>query len=221
MKFEHYNVERTGGPVALDGAWDGPSWGPVPPLHLARHMGDVPAHRPYVRAKLLYDEDHVHVIFRVEDRYVRAVQEHQGAVCRDSCVEFFFTPGTNPTAGYFNLETNCGGSMLFHHQTEPRGDHVEIARGDCDRIARLHSLPETVDPEITDPVTWVLQYRLPLDILAHHSEVVRPAPGAVWRANFYKCADSTSHPHWLTWSPVERPRPDFHVPECFGRLVFG
>ncbi|MCB0276848.1 MAG: diguanylate cyclase, partial [Calditrichaeota bacterium] len=26
--------------------------------------------------------------------------------------------------------------------------------------------------------------------------------------------------HWLTWAPVEHPKPNFHLPEFFGTLVF-
>ncbi|MDA0991466.1 MAG: carbohydrate-binding family 9-like protein, partial [Verrucomicrobia bacterium] len=48
----------------------------------------------------------------------------------------------------------------------------------------------------------------------------RPAPGVSWRSNLYKCGDATSHPHWLTWSPIDRPKPDFHVPDQFGTLTF-
>ena len=56
------------------------------------------------------------MIFRVEDRYVRAVSKnYHDSVCKDSCAEFFFTPGTDISAGYFNVEINCGGVML---QTE-------------------------------------------------------------------------------------------------------
>ena len=43
----------------------------------------------------------------------------------------------------------------------------------------------------------------------HSFIVISPSPRAVWRVNFYKCADDTSHPHWLTWSPVELPDPKF------------
>jgi hypothetical protein len=111
--------------------------------------------------------------------------------------------------------------MLFHHQRVPRGPATEIAREDCDRIILHHSMPSTLEPEVPGPVTWTLHYRLPLDILARYAPVTPPAPGVRWRANFYKCADRTSHPHWLTWSEVHRPRPDFHVPEDFGELVFG
>jgi len=38
------------------------------------------------------------------------------------------------------------------------------------------------------------------------------------RANFYKCGNETSHPHWLSWMPLaER---NFHDPSSFGQLVF-
>jgi hypothetical protein len=135
-------------------------------------------------------------------------------VCADSCVELFFIPGEDTATGYFNLEVNCGGAMLFNHQFA-RGDRVSEA--DCARIELAHSLPRRVDPEIAEPITWTVEYRLPFAVLGP-TDV--PAPGVRWRANFYKCADGTSHPHWLTWAPVDRPAPDFHVPECFGTLEF-
>ena len=216
-----YTVSPTADPMAIDGSWDGPAWRAVPALPVSRFMGDAPAHQPDTQVKLLYDHDAIHVIFKVEDRYVRAVHGHQGPVCRDSCVEFFFVPGGDTSTGYFNLETNCGGNMLFHHQIQPRGKSTTIARPDCDRISLYHSLPSKVDPEIGEPVTWTLQYRLPVDLLARYAPFVPPACGVRWRANFYKCADETSHPHWLTWSEVHRPSPDFHVPEDFGELIFG
>ena len=39
------------------------------------------------------------------------------------------------------------------------------------------------------------------------------------RANFYKCGDETAHPHFLSWSPIGTPSPDFHRPEFFGELI--
>ena len=47
-----------------------------------------------------------------------------------------------------------------------------------------------------------------------------PEPGVGWRANLYKCADDSSHPHWLTWAHVDNPTPDFHLREFFGILRF-
>ena len=217
-----YAVNRLDKPIEIDANWDKPAWKAVQPVELTHFMGDRPEHLPKTQAKLLYDDRAIYVIFRVEDRYVRAVAEnHQDSVCRDSCAEFFFVPGMDPDAGYFNLEMNCGGTMLFNFQVVPRKDMTPLTSRELDRIDVAHSMPRIVDPEVTEPTTWTVEYRMPIDILADYRPgVVKPAPGVTWRANFYKCADRTSHPHWLTWSLVDKPRPDFHVPEYFGTLAF-
>jgi hypothetical protein len=167
-----------------------------------------------------YNQTHIHVQFHVKDRYVRAVQEYEPeAVCYDSCVEFFFTPGSDVQKGYFNIEMNCGGTMLFNHQTAPGVNEVTI-KDARDKFRIYHSLPVRVEPEITQPVTWVVAYGFPFKLLEDYGPVEVPAPGVIWRANFYKCGDKTSHPHWLTWSPVDFAEPNFHLPQFFGILKF-
>ena len=81
--------------------------------------------------------------------------------------------------------------------------------------------PSRIEPELMEPTTWEVGYRVPWKMLQAYAPVVPPAPGALWRANFYKCADASSHPHWLTWAPVRLPQPDFHRKEFFGFLEFG
>ena len=192
------------------------------PLVLRNYMGEMPAHFPETKVTLSYDDEAVYLAIHVADRYVRAVASgYQDNVSRDSCVEFFFTPGEAVSAGYFNLEINCGGTMLFHFQKEFRQEMVAIPEEDGRRIECTHSMPKMVDPEITEPAEWTVECRIPIDVLEKYGPVVRPSPGAVWRANFYKCADRTSHPHWLTWAPVDLPKPDFHQPRFFGTLKFG
>ena len=44
--------------------------------------------------------------------------------------------------------------------------------------------------------------------------------GKTFRANFYKCGDMLSVPHYVTWNPVGTPKPDYHRPEYFGELKF-
>ena len=114
---EMYKVERLSGPVIIDANWDKLPWNDIQPLVIDNYMGDEPDHKPQVQAKLAYDDQAIYVIFQVEDKYVRAVAKgYQGSVYMDSCVEFFFTPGGDVKKGYFNLETNCGGTALFHFQ---------------------------------------------------------------------------------------------------------
>ena len=110
--------------------------------------------------------------------------------------------------------------MLFHYQPAPSTNVISISDSDGDRVEIFHSEPKIVDPEKQQPTTWVVEYRLPVDILEKYRPVTKPAPGVSWRANFYKCADKTSHPHWLTWSVIDFPEPDFHQPHFFGTLEF-
>src|SRR5262249_32397019 len=79
------------------------------------------AHQPKVQAKVAHDDRYLYLIWRVEDQYVLAKRtQHQQDVYRDSCVEFFFTPGANPAErGYFNLETNCTGVKLLGVHVSP------------------------------------------------------------------------------------------------------
>jgi len=198
-----------------------PPWKAIPSELIRNYMGERPGHFPKTEVKIAYDDMAIYVMFRVEDRYVQAAAaKHQDPVCGDSCVEFFFTPGSDVSRGYFNLEMNCGGTMLFHFHPGSKSGRIEIPGGDCDEIAITHSLPRMVDPEIQESVTWTVSYSVPIAMLSRYCQVRRPQPNAMWRANFYKCADKTSHPHWLTWSPVDYPKPNFHLPQSFGVLEF-
>lgn len=216
-----YTIKRLTRPLRVDAHWNRYPWDEMPFLTVAQFAGQRPAHFPKTQVRLAYDPQALYVIFRVVDRYVLArAQAHQEEVYKDSCVEFFFTPGTDLTKGYFNLEVNCGGSALFHHQ-QGRKQAVQIMRAsDLAQLQIAHTLPKTVFPEIQEEIIWVVEYRLPFSILANYSECEPPVPGSTWRANFYKCADASSHPHWLSWAAVATPQPDFHRPEFFGQLVF-
>jgi hypothetical protein len=215
-------VTRLTSPPKAGANWNDPSWQVIPSILIRNYMGEKPGHFPRTEVKIAYDDMAIYVMFRVEDKYVRATAaRHQDSVCGDSCVEFFFTPGSDVSKGYFNVEMNCGGTMLFHFRSGLREGMVEIPGSDCDEIEKAHSLPRFLDPELRESVTWTVEYAIPIALLSRYCQVSMPKPHALWRANFYKCADNTSHPHWLTWSPVDYPKPNFHLPQFFGVLEFG
>jgi hypothetical protein len=217
----HYTVQRAETRFRLEDKWDQGQWGKTEALKLAKYMGTKPEHFPDTQAKLRYNDDNIFVFFRVEDQYVRAVaKDYHDAVCQDSCVEFFFTSGQDIAQGYFNVEVNCGATLLFHHQTARGRNQRQASIEDCKRIRIISSLPKRVDPEITEPTVWTVKYVLPVDILKKYAQVESPGPGVIWRANFYKCGDKTSRPHWLTWNPVDHPSPNFHLAQYFGTIVF-
>ena len=111
-------------------------------------------------AKAAYDDEFFYLIWKVEDQFVLARRtEHQQPVYRDSCVEFFFTPGGDPAeVGYFNLETNCAGVKLFGIHVA--GSKVEklAAQGGATREAVRK---ETAKPKLGRPKSFVFAFRPP------------------------------------------------------------
>jgi len=214
-----YFVHSISQPIVPDADWNKPAWRSITPLDVNYIVGDTPKHVPAVQAKLAYDAKYISVIFHVQDRYVRAgARCGKDPVCQDSCVEFFFAPCGDKTTPYFNIEINCGGMMLFKYQ--PPGGFVWVEDSEYNQVEIAASMPRHVDPEMTDPVTWTVEYRFPFEMLTTYRPIEKPAPGVIWKANLYKCADQTSHPHWLSWSPIDLPKPKFHVPQFFGTLEF-
>ena len=220
---EVYEVERVEKPIKPDANWDKESWEKVQPVTLTYYMGDIPNFKPEAQAKMAYDNEYIYVIFRVKDRYVKCVTDRiNGPVYRDSAVEFFFSPDAAKPLHYFNYETNCGGTplMQYHVYNDGKRESKRMVEEDIVQIEISTSLPKIVDPEITEDITWTVEYRIPIALLQKHSEVTTPAKGVEWRGNFYKIAEINSNPHYITWSKIDQPRPNFHVPENFGRILF-
>ncbi len=219
-----YVIRRALHPPELRGEWEGSAWGGANVAEVAHFHPASSDHRPRARAKLLYDDSGIHVLFHVADRYVKCVHtEHQQPVSRDSCVEFFVRP--KPDHGYFNFEFNCGGTMLLYYIEDPTRDasgkmrRFEILPPEMLAMLRVHhSLPQTVPEEIAEPLEWTLEYSVPNGLFERYVGPLGTAERRRWRANFYKCADDTSHPHWASWAPIERL--DFHQPDHFAPLAF-
>lgn len=203
----------------LTGNWDSPAWQNIPAVKIDNFHAKSSDHHPSVQAKLTYDAAGLYIHFRVEDQYIACRETAlQANVCRDSCVEFFVQPAG--AEGYFNFEINCGGWLLLHYNTIPRHDFKLLDEQVLKQVKIYHSLPERIDPEITEPTTWQVEFFVPYEIFtAECPAVTAPKPGDTWRANLYKCGDSTSHPHWASWSPIGDVL-DFHLPEYFGDLTF-
>lgn len=180
-------------------------------------------HHPEVNFALLHDAKNLYLHFNVEDRFVRVVHSGlQVPVYKDSCVEFFVKPKTD--RGYFNFELNAGGSMLLDYIEDPTRTKQGFKKATtlpaelCTKVDIIHSLPRTVEPEIKEPLSWSLSVKIPFAVMEPFTGPLPCNSGTTWRGNFYKCADETSHPHWLSWSPVKEL--NFHAPECFGELRF-
>jgi len=237
MKETEYLVKKALSAPALDGQWDSEAWANAETLTIAWFHPRSSGHRPVTEARVLYTLEGIHVIFRVQDRYVLSTRtEYQSQVCSDACVEFFLQPlpgidpnhritAGKPTPGYFNFEMNCGGTLLLRYVTNPaRPDkdsdlaaYEKVPWEQTSRIRVFHSMPATVAPEIQEAVEWVNQYFVPFALFEPYVGPIGGVSGQVWYGNFYKCAEDCSHPHWATWAPIGEAL-NFHTPEYFAPL---
>ncbi len=199
-----------------------PDWSVVPAANVDQFRPEGKGHCPQCEARVVWDDRTLRGRFDIRDQYVRSVCEGYNApVWRDSCVEFFVQP---TAGGYFNFEFNAGGHLLASYVRDPTRvagglkDSTLLPEASLRRVAVKSSLPSRVNPEIADPIAWHLEFELPLDILEPFCGPLVIQPGDRLRGNFYKCGDETSHPHWASWSPVSAR--NFHLPGCFGTLVF-
>lgn len=219
----NYAILHSTGLAAKSDPWAPGAWDDAPTIEIAYFHPKSSEHRPVTHAKVVHDGESLHVAFRVQDRYVRAVHEnYQDMVSRDSCVEFFVEP--IPGRGYFNFEWNCGGAMLVYFIEDPTrkpgaffNKYTVIPQDIGGRVSVRTSLPRRVDPEIVEPITWTLRAEIPVSVFEAYLGPLGPLTGQEWRGNFFKCAEENSKPHWASWSPIgEALR--FHQPQYFVKL---
>lgn len=164
-------------------------------------------YRPEARAYLAWDDAGLRVLLCANEPTVSGkVTAFGGPVWTDSCLECFLQPfGGEPR--YVNIEVNAAGAALIG--IGPDREHRGL----------LAVCPEGMDIQASrhDGGWWAVAYTVPFRWLeeAFGRSLDRSAP---IRGNFYSC-DESIHPHFGSWSPIEAPKPDFHRPECFGRLI--
>jgi len=218
-----YLIGKAEQPPSLDANWDSSAWVNARTLEINQFRPESSGHRPRTRARLFHNGLALHGIFKVQDRYVRCTRtEYFADVWKDSCVEFFVQPKDSP--GYFNFEFNCGGAFLcsYIEDSERTKDgfkkftRLPPELGQMIRVGS--SMPRIVDPEVTEPIDWTLQFFIPFTLFKNVLGFTPKIEGQLWRGNFFKCAEELSHPHWASWSPVDEF--NFHLPRCFGTLRF-
>lgn len=203
--------------------WESPAWKAAETAEIGYFYPQSSEYHPHTLVRLLYDSGGIHGIFQVQDCFVRCLTStYMGPVWQDACVEFFVQP--KASAGYFNLEMNCGGALLCSYVVDPRrtqtgfADYTPLPAQDGSRVQISTSLPGVTDPEITTPLTWTLQFYVPFAVFEKYTGPLGENSGQEWRANFNKCAENNSHPHWASWQQL--PELNFHAPQGFGRLRF-
>ena len=177
-----------------------------------------PAEFPYcpeTRVEVSNDSEYLYLHYHVQGEQLRAVTvEDQGPVWEDSCVEFFCqVPGERH---YMNFETNCIGAMVASRRLGRAEEVMPFPKEEMALIERRCTFPRQAIEERDGGYSWEVDLKIPLRLIFRDRQPVFPQ---VLRANFYKCADKTRKPHFVSWQPIPLPKPDFHCPQFFGEIV--
>lgn len=173
-------------------------------------------YKPNVQFSIAYGNKEIFLKFYVMEKYFKAEKtETNQNVFEDSCVEFFVSPVKD--GSYYNLEFNGIGTCLLGFGTG-RADSKRVDPKIVSGIRRLSSAGNVPISEKTGEFSWTLTIAIPFSVFFKHD--VKDIKGKSFRANFYKCGDKLSVPHYVTWNPIGTKNPDYHRPEYFGQLNF-
>ena len=171
-------------------------------------------YKPTVSFRVARSATHLVIIYNVRGYDLRAVApQDNGPVWEDSCCEFFVSHPEDGT--YFNFELNCVGTLLAAKRRS-RNDADMFGAEELSRVIRHTTLEKLAYEENGQIRCWSTAIAIPFDLMGMDGANL---PQSI-RANFYKCADKTAHPHYLSWNRIEIPAPDFHRPDFFGELTF-
>jgi len=177
---------------------------------------DKTGYKPEVKFKIAHGKKEIYLKYYVREEYVKA--EKTGVnqdVYEDSCVEFFVSPAEDGI--YYNFEFNSIGAFLAGSGTG-RHDSRRTDPGMASLIRCLPSLGNEPFPERKGEQEWTLTVAIDTAMFFRHD--IKSPEGCEFRANFYKCGDALTKPHYLSWNPVLAEKPDFHRPEHFGIICF-
>ena len=171
---------------------------------------------PQVRFRMAYCDSAILLQYKVKEQAVRAIAAvDNGEVWKDSCVEFFVIPANDGI--YYNFEFNCIGTCLLAAgamHTEREAAKTSITS----QIRRQTSLGRHPFAERKGEKEWDMTLVIPYNCFFKHPDFL--PDGKTVRANFYKCGDDLTVPHYLSWNPIKTEKPDFHRPEFFGTVKF-
>ncbi|MEG1545220.1 MAG: carbohydrate-binding family 9-like protein [Tannerellaceae bacterium] len=169
-------------------------------------------YKPIVAFDIARTNETLYIRYNVRGNSLKACYKEDGSpVHKDSCVEFFMkTPNDH---NYMNFEFNCIGTCDAA-QRQSRDIKKSLTSAEYATIRRYSSLENKTFDEKLGVYAWEVIVAIPFRLMGLDPENL---PEKI-NANFYKCADETEFPHFLSWNPIDLPEPDFHCPEFFGEL---
>lgn len=171
-------------------------------------------YKPIVAFDIARSNTSLYIRYFVRGNSIKALYDEDGSpVYKDSCVEFFMKRVGDHN--YYNFEFNCIGTCDASHR-QSREIKESLNSHEYASIRRYSSTERKSFTEKTGLHAWELVVAIPFRLMGLDPDNL---PEKIV-GNFYKCADDTEFPHFVSWSPIDLAEPNFHCPEFFGEIYF-
>ncbi|HZK69194.1 MAG TPA: carbohydrate-binding family 9-like protein [Paludibacter sp.] len=172
-------------------------------------------YRPITLFNIARSNDSIFIKYSVRGSMLRAIYSNDlEPVNEDSCVEFFCKlPDSD---NYMNFEFNCIGTCNASKRKSKTEGVVRYTLDELAQIKRYPSIGRRAFNEMEGMFEWELTVKIPFTLMGIDPNNLPEK----MMGNFYKCADGTDSPHYVSWSPIKTEKPNFHCPEFFGELIF-
>ena len=184
------------------------AWETAPPVFFSADWQGKNADRHReTHVRLLWNAEFLFVRF---DAYYRTITvfadaepsgRRDGLWDRDVCEIFLQPRGSNPSC-YKEIEIAPNGFWI----------DLEIAPGEKRDLRSGLRRQVNIDEHKKQ---WYAVLAVPIKSLVERFEIP-----AVWRVNFFRVEGAEEPRFYSAWRPTSTPKPNFHVPEAFGALVF-
>lgn len=166
---------------------------------------------PKAYGQIAFLEDYGIVITMTaeESNPLRRYTEKDSPVYKDSALEAFlnFAP-EQPEKGYFNFEINANGAMLSEFglgKNRKKLRELTLLYADCSANIEENS--------------WNVLIKIPFELIHEIYGIPSLQKGDVFTCNFYKISEDPSIEHYISYSPINNPTPNFHLPEFFAKAI--
>jgi hypothetical protein len=207
--------------IKMDGDLNEPVWKKAAVLEPFYRNDGSGVEREHTTVRLWYDDEALYLGWTCTDADIQATFTNRDShFWEEEVVEFFVTP--KPLDHYFEIQWNPLGGVfdaIIQNVMDANGVSKSF-QGDWSYTAKGMTSAVKVKGTVNDSSDkdeyWQVEVRLPFADLGEKT----PAPGTVWRANFYRFNREIGKPvEELSWSPTMLP--GFHQPSRFGYLEFG
>ncbi|MCE5251383.1 carbohydrate-binding family 9-like protein [bacterium] len=237
-----YTAMKTGCPMMMDGILNEPAWEKAQSVGPFVFQWYESGEQEQTEAKILWDDERIYFAFKCDDKHIWAEQySHFDPVSRDDCCEAFIAPaGDGPERlDYLNYEINCLGTRLLGYHARSRDLNFYWLEMSGIEIGRV--INGTCNNDEDTDKGWVLEFSVPFSHFkafdtryknrkkddpsptAEHVDGFKatfpPKDGQVMYMGLHRCGGKTNV-QYSQWAPSQTPKPQFHYPESFGRVIF-